>query len=764
MPESLFFAHSSPGQALEEAGEPLREHLTLVAGTAARFAEPLGAALEARAAGLLHDLGKYSELFLRRLRGMEKGLDHWSNGAWAALTHYREAGIITALAIEGHHIGLQSGADEALRALEPKKLLARHPRGLTLTEADTRLLLARFAADGLELPHLADSLTSRIGPLLPWMLDVRLLFSCLVDADYLETEAHFQRAAQGERRYRPEGPALAAGEALARLELRVRELAASAPATGAVVALRNEVYADCHAAATAAPGLFTLTAPTGSGKTLAMLAFALRHAVTHGLRRVIVALPYLNIAEQTARVYRELFTAAFGENYVIENHSLADGATPPDGGEAGAASLARLLAENWDAPLVLTTNVQLLESLFANRPAACRKLHRLAGSVILFDEAQALPPKLAVPTLAALSHLAARYRSSVVFATATQPAFDHLDGEVKKHGAEGWRPREILRRPTELFAAARRNRVRWETAEPRTWAGLAEEIAEREQVLVIVNLKRHARDLAAAVEERVGRGGLFHLSTNLCPSHREAVLQEVRARLAPDSGAPCRLIATQCVEAGVDLDFPSVWRALGPLEAIAQAAGRANRNGRLAGGGEVRVFLPAEEGYPPGGYEQAKDVTRSLLTEKGPAGLDLDAPELYREYFQRLYGLTKVTERWEELESAIKGQNFVEVAKHYRLINKEAIEILVPYDPAVFRVLRRELEERGRLTRDWMRKARRHSVSVFRPKHDDGLWQVLEGAPLGRDERSEEWYVLLQEELYDRDLRGLVAAEPSWIG
>lgn len=762
MKPETFYAHSAPDR---ERWEPLAEHLARVAGSAARFAHPLGAESEALAAGLLHDLGKYSGLFTRRLQNLEKGLDHWSIGAWAALTRYRQAGMAAALAIEGHHIGLQRGDSESLKALDPRQLAVRHPRNLRLTESDPDRLLDRMTADQLELPLVERSLADYAGPQLPWMLDVRMLFSCLVDADFLETDAHFHRGPTGERAYRPSGPELRAAEALALVERNVQELAQDKPAAEWMISLRAEVFADCLAAGAKAPGLFTLTAPTGSGKTLAMLAFALRHAREHGMQRVILALPFLTIAEQTARTYRELFEAAYGKLYVVENHSLADASAPAEASEpdAGPASIARLLAENWDAPLVLTTNVQLLESLFANRPAACRKLHSLAGSIILFDEAQALPPHLAVPTLAALSHLAHRYHSTVVFATATQPAFDHVDAQVRPVCPQGWRPHEIIRQPERLFARAHRNRVRWDTTSPCSWAELAGQIAAEEQALVIVNLKRQARDLAAGVAVRCGKKDLFHLSTNLCPVHREVMLSEVRARLDPRSPQSCRLIATQCVEAGVDLDFPQVWRAMGPLEAIAQAAGRANRNGRIPGGGEIRVFLPADEGYPPGGYEQATDVTRGLLAERGPDGMDLDSTALYREYFERLYDLTKVTERWEKLQQAIVARDFAETAKLYRLIGKEAIEILVPYDPAAFQGLRGELAAAGRLTTRWIRKARRHAVSVFRPKPDDPLWQILEPAPLGRGERSEEWFVLLREENYDRKLLGLLAAEAQWI-
>lgn len=757
-----FYAHSAPDNGEAEA---LAEHLSRVAESAARFAASFGSASEGRAAGLLHDLGKYSNLFTRRLKGLERGLDHWSIGAWVALQRYQASGVATALVAEGHHIGLQRGDGESLRALDPRRLAKRHPRNLQLTECDHGLLLGRLEADGLQLPALERSLADDQGPQLPWMLDVRMLFSCLVDADFLETEAHFHRGELGQRRYRESGPELQAADALGRVSRRVEELARSRCADERVMSQRAEVFADCLAASDGAPGLFTLTAPTGSGKTLAMLAFALKHARENRMRRVVLALPFLTIAEQTARIYRELFEAAYGKTYLIESHSLAGMSAPSGGGEAnsGVERVQRLLAENWDAPLVLTTNVQLLESLFANRPSACRKLHRLAGSVVLLDETQTLPPHLAVPTLAALSHLSQRYRSTVVFATATQPAFKHLHKQVEKLCSAGWQPSEIIRQPECLFRRVKRYRPEWRIAKPIAWSELAGEIAAEQRGLVIVNLKRHARDLTAALAKRCAEGDVFHLSTNLCPSHRESMLREVRDRLKAGSQRRCLLIATQCVEAGVDLDFPVVWRALAPLEAIAQAAGRANRNGRLTDGGMVHVFLPEDEGYPPGGYEQATDVTRGLFAERGPEGMDLNSPSLFRDYFQRLYDLTKVTDRWEELRRAITARDFVATAELYRLIGKEAIEILVPYDPDEFRRLRRELLATGRLTQPWIRRARRHAVSVFRPKPDDPLWQVLEPAPLGRGESSDEWFLLLQEKAYDRSLLGLLAAEAQWI-
>lgn len=765
----VYYAHSAPTR---QQWEPLRVHLAAVAARAGAFAACFGAGDEGRAAGLLHDLGKYSERFTRRLEGRERGLDHWSLGAWAALSKLKESGIAVALAVQGHHVGLQRGDDSALRELSPKRLSERHRLGLALTESDVELLLRRFAADGLALPGLAGSLFSRRAPRGGGMLDVRMLFSSLVDADYLETEGHFL-AVEAERHVaRPVGQSLRAAEALALVEARIVELAASAKAAPEVLRLRRDLMSACAAAAELPLGLFTLSAPTGAGKTLAMLAFALRHAMCHGLRRVVMVIPYLSILEQTARVYRELLEPAFGPAYVLEHHSLAgirgrELAGTDDRDEIGEARRAeRQLAENWDAPLVVTTSVQMLESLFAQRPAACRKLHRLAGSVLLFDEVQTLPVRLAVPTLAALSHLAQRYGASVVFSTATQPAFDHLDARVRELAASGWQPREVVPRDLGLFARARRTREVWRVEAATPWAELAAELAGHRQVLVIVNLKRHAADLATRLAAG-GAEGVQHLSTSLCPAHRERVLAAVRSRL--DGGEACRLVATQCVEAGVDIDFPTVYRAFGPLEAIAQAAGRCNRNGRLDGSGEVRVFLPEEQAYPPGGYRQAAGATMTLLLQRGAAGMDLQSPELFRSYYRLLYEWTGVDSGdgrgTRELREAIEALDFPSVAALYRLIDQDAINVLVPYDLATWDALRTELRTRGRLTAGWVQRARAHAVSLFRPRADNPVLGFLDPAPLGRGEpeRAADWFVYLEAAHYDRELLGLTAAEKLWI-
>ena len=382
----------------------------------------------------------------------------------------------------------------------------------------------------------------------------------------------------------------------------------------------------------------------------------------------------------------------------------------------------------------------------------------VAGRVILFDEVQTLPPQLAVPTLAALSRLAERYGATVVFSTATKPAFAHLDARVREYAPSGWQPREIAPPAISLFVRARRTDVTWDIDPPCSWEALAEQIArdEKGQALCIVNLKRHAQKLFKLLKGK-NLSGLSHLSTNMCPAHREKVLRKVRCRLNADVPQPCRLISTQCVEAGVDVDFPVVYRALGPLDSIAQAAGRCNRNGKLERPGEVRVFLPEfhpdeKALYPPGGYEQAANVTQMLLKNRGAEGMDINDPVLFDTYYKSLYGLTGNTDLCKDLEDALQRRSFVDVAGHYRLINQDAINILVPYDLAVYQELREQLEKDGRLTRKWVSRARPYTISLFRPKHDDEVRNFLEPAPLGFREWSDDWFIYLKPEHYKTDV------------
>jgi CRISPR-associated helicase Cas3/CRISPR-associated endonuclease Cas3-HD len=773
-----FYAHSKNSVGHYH---PLAEHLRSVGDLAQTYAQACPWPDEARLAGLLHDLGKYGERFQARLRGEDQGLDHWSQGAWLALSEYRA--LAAGLAIQGHHIGLQYLSPDSLRGMDLKKLLERHPLQLALSHKDLPELKTRMQADGI-LPTKPAQTVLGVDPSssLNRMLDVRMLFSALVDADFLDTEAHFQGDENG-KAYRKPGPELQAEKALAVLLQEIGRLAERTEAVETVVQVRQALRGDCLNAADAAPGLFTLTAPTGSGKTLAMLAFALSHAQKQGLRRVVMVIPYLSIIEQTARIYREIFDPEiFGKDYVLEHHSLAgrgsENRQADDEGDIESVEAAerrrRLLAENWDAPLIVTTSVQALESLFSNRPSACRKLHRLARSVILFDEAQTLPPGLAVPTLATLSHLAQAYGSSVVFSTATQPAFEHLHKDVGKHSPQGWNPRPIVPEPARLFAPLRRVKVCWpEPGQVIAWPELAEKLREAGQGLCIVNMKKHAKALWEALtdEAPVGAGfsprkseledctfgeeDRFHLSTNLCSAHRRDVLDAVRARLKGKQAV--QLVATQCIEAGVDVDFPLVFRAMAPLDAIIQAAGRCNREGKLALG-ETHVFMPdsppEERLYPAESYQQAAAVTQSLLLKHGPTGMALDDPAFIDAYYRELYDIGKPeqSKKTRQIEDRIKAGAFPEIAREYRLIDQDTINVVVPYAPCL--ELFGELQERAGkegLTAEWIKSARPLAVSLYRPKQDDPVWDSLLPVQSKRQHGKkslEDWFIAARPEHY----------------
>lgn len=728
-----------------------KEHLAEVARLATEFSGLSPWRCEAALAGLLHDFGKYGDLFQARLRGEACGLDHWSAGAWVALSEYQA--VAAALAIQGHHIGLQRGGKDALGLINPLVLAQRHPQNLTLSDSDLRRLKSRANADLINFVK-PDNLIINpreifINPLAA-MLDVRMLFSCLTDADFVDTEAHFEGMT------REKGPMLNVSAALQALtDFMNGSVRSTSRADQSILGARNALWEMVTKAADRPPGLLTLTAPTGSGKTLAMLKFALEHAVRNDLKRIVLVVPFLSIIEQTATIYRAIFKT-FPANYVLEHHSLAGLGSEEAKTDAEAATerARRLLAENWDAPIIITTNVQLLESLFSNRPSACRKLHNLMESIIMFDEAQTLPPALAVPTLGALSHLSTTYRSTVLFATATQPAFDTLDHAVSAQVPGGWRPAEAAPDHAGLYQTLRRYEVLWpDEGESKGWSDLADEIRGEEQALCVVNLKSHAQSL---LDELKNDAAIFHLSTNLCAFHRRAVLENVRHRLT--NKLPCRLISTQCIEAGVDVDFPAVYRALAPLDAIAQAAGRCNREGRLLDVignrkmGEVRVFEPDVTGdyrkrYPTRAYFQAAEVTRSMLIRarrSGLVGLDLNDPQIFREYYKALYDLSPPETLNNELAKAIIAVDFVRVAQEYRLIDQSAIQVLVPYEKYrdLFDELQHQQDKEG-INGKWIREAQGLAVSVFRPKEDHSAWGVLIPAKLRNGKGvSNEWFIL----------------------
>lgn len=617
------FAHSVEGRPMSE-WEPLSHHLATVGRRAADFATAFGWAGPAGIAGLLHDIGKCSVAFQSYIAtpadeaaGAKRGPDHSTAGARVAAKTYPGAlGRLLAFAIAGHHAGLSDAGDLKRRLDEEAYELESYEGWEAHSGSLPDIKLLRPARQAALSEHAGFT---------PAFL-ARMLFSCLVDADFLETEAFYARA-RGERVERGGHTSLATLRE--RLQHYMAAKRAASPASP-VNALRASVLDHAVSKATLAPGLFTLTVPTGGGKTLASLSFALGHAVSHGMDRVVYVIPYTSIIEQTAQVFREALDA---HDDVLEHHAsfdweraaLARGevAKADDEGPGGIDKLRRA-AENWDAPIVVTTAVQFFESLFASRPSRCRKLHNLARAVIVLDEAQTLPLHLLRPCMAALDELCRNYGASVVLCTATQPALREKD-----HFAGGFKiddDRELAPHPRTLYIELKRVSVEV-LPEPATDAAIAGRFAAQPQMLCIVNSRAHARALFDAIRDLPGA---THLTTLMCPRHRQSVLQELRHRLK--EGAAVRLVATSLIEAGVDVDFPEVWRAVAGLDSIAQAAGRCNREGLLAAG-RVVVFTPAEA-KSPRALEAVWQATRPVLRKHSDDLLGLVAVDAY---FRELY-------------------------------------------------------------------------------------------------------------------------------
>ena len=486
-------------------------------------------------------------------------------------------------------------------------------------------------------------------------LYLRLLFSALVDADWLDTESHLDPAVSSERT----PPDLS----LCTLWERFLDNQRTLPhQTDSVVNdARKEVYYSAVMAAESDTGVFRLTVPTGGGKTLSAMAFALRHAMKHDLQRVIIATPYTSITEQTAQVYRDIFgTDEQGREVVLEHHShaMASAEADTNGDFHLARNRARLAAENWDAPIIVTTTVQLFESLFSNGTSRIRKAHRLAGSVIILDEAQTLPLRLLDSITDAIRQLTTWGRTTVVLSTATQPAFEALKPFADLS------PVEIVPHPERWFDALRRVEYEWRVDRPLPWEDAAQLLRDERQGLAVVNLKKDALKLLDALDDPAA----LHLSTNLCGAHRRQVIGQVRERLG--RGDLCRLVSTQVVETGVDLDFPFVMRAMGPLDAIIQAAGRCNREGSLRRG-RVLVFLPEGSGTPPGEYGAATGLARSVLG----GGADLDVPAVAREYFRRLYDTLETDVR--QVQERRRVFDFPEVARRFHMIDDDTESVVI---------------------------------------------------------------------------------------
>lgn len=688
----MLYAHSP-----NAAGDwhPLAQHLREVARLAGEFGDAFGAGGLCHLAGLLHDVGKADPAWQAYLRASDAGtyrgrkIDHKAAGASLARTWGNDA---VAMLIQAHHGGLQSPA-EFKQWFQEKSALGGMKAALAAVEHEIPELVAerrRSSPSGWPNERLAFEVL------------LRLAYSALVDADTLDTEGHRLAGAPSGR-----GSQLEIDHLLASFTTNYERRFSGAPPT-AVNRVRREVYEAAMAAAVRPPGLFRLTVPTGGGKTLAGIAFALRHAAENGLQRVVSAVPFTTITEQTAKEYRDILAA--GDGAVLEHHSAAIEATNEDDEDDDATAMwARLAAENWDAPIVVTTTVQLFESLFASRRNRMRKLHNLARSVIVIDEAQALPTGLLAPILDGLKRLVADAGATVVISTATQPAFDALP-EFRGLDAV-----EIVPGHAAHFEALERVSYEWRTSARHEWNEVGEWLRGEGSALAIVNTVAHSRELY----EALGDDEAIHLSTRLCGAHRRATLDRVRERLR--DGQPCRVVSTQLVEAGVDLDFPAVYRALGPFDSIVQAAGRCNREGKL-GRGRVVVFRPPDDSMPPGVYRTGAGLTEVVTATPG---FSPSHPDAARVYSTLLYesastdakGIQRLRERWD----------FPRVAEAFRMIEDDQVDVIVPYGTTeerreVERIVER-LRHRQAGSREDFRKLQPYIVQIRRREWDEARQQ-----------------------------------------
>lgn len=664
-----FFAHS--GLAADRSDwQLLATHLLDTGAAAANRARPFGAQGLAEVAGRLHDLGKYTWKFQKRLCGEIPRVDHATWGARIASQRYGPLGTLIAYGVAGHHAGLADGADgqaDITRSTLHTRLSEEYreanlPPLLDIWQKELPLPPTVGLPEGFQAHPDAGRRSFQLALL------ARMVFSCLVDADFVDTDNYY-RGIEGRLRREDEiGP----GPGLAELRERLDAHLAGFPREGGINPLRRCILDHVRGQAPEAPGLFSLTVPTGGGKTLASLAFALDHAIAHGLRRVIYVIPFTSIVEQNAQVFRQAF-GDLGDRAVLEHHSafFDDPAAAPQSIEKR-----RLAMENWEMPVVVTTAVQFFESLFADRSSRCRKLHNIAGSVVILDEAQTLPLPLLRPCVALLDELARNYRTSLVLCTATQPALAEAQGF--EGGLQGIR--ELAPEPHALYDRLRRVRVRH--AGVLDDDDVSSQLHQREQVLCIVNNRRHARHLFESI---AGLTGARHLTTLMYARHRSRVLADVRRMLK--AGEPCRLVSTSLIEAGVDVDFPAVLRAEAGLDSIAQAAGRCNREGRRAPEeSEVIVFENANADWaPPPELRRFAEVFREIERHHRDDLLALDA---VRDYFQTLYwrmgtGLMDRDDLLGLLRTAgIDSLPLETLAARFRIIRTTMRPVIVPFDPS----------------------------------------------------------------------------------
>ncbi|MGC7871553.1 CRISPR-associated helicase Cas3' [Desulfosporosinus sp. SYSU MS00001] len=626
-------------------------HLENTANQAKKFANCFHNGDYAYACGMMHDIGKYAMEFQDKvINNSNARVDHSTAGAIEINKAFVSLGKLLAYCIAGHHGGLPDGGSKSDTAIETT-LNGRLKRAMQLHDYS-------YFKNEINISECLPGRIPNIKPLnkggFSLSFFARMIYSCLVDADFLDTE-RFMSMGKVVRSANYDYPFF--NEKLNTYINEFKDMERE------INQKRAEILNCCREKAQSERGLYTLTVPTGGGKTISSLAFAMKHVLNHDMERIIYVIPYTSIIEQTGKVFKEIL----GQGNVLEHHSNFDFKDDED----SILHKLKLASENWDIPVVVTTNVQFFESLFAHKPSRCRKIHNIANSVIIFDEAQMLPTPFLIPCLMAISELVRNYRSTCVLCSATQPSLkDRFPKEIAIS--------EICENTDALYEFFRRTQViyigQMETTQ------IAAELNSCDQALCIVNNKKHAGEIYSALRGE----GIFHLSTRMCPKHRSDVLEEIKQRLK--DGQPCKVVSTQLIEAGVDVDFPVVYRAMAGIDSIVQAAGRCNRENKLEVG-IVNVFEP-ESRYAqnmPSSIKRPIEVAKSIMTRYE----DILSPQAIKSYFEELYDFEgeaglDIHNIFKMMESGAEGCNFnfnfKQVAGQFKLIDENTVPLIIGLD------------------------------------------------------------------------------------
>lgn len=692
----MYIAHTRENDSKTQS---IKEHLENTASKAKDFANSFNNGDYAYICGMLHDIGKYSTEFQNKINNnSNRRVDHSTAGAIEINKTIDLFGKWLAYCIAGHHGGLPDGGNKSDTAIE-----------VTLNGRLKRVKqLPNYLYFEKEI-NIADFLPKEIPNIKPLnkggfsvSFYIRMIYSCLVDSDYLDTEV-FMSVGGVDRSVNYDFKLFnnKLNSYISKFSNRERQINQK----------RAEILDDCISKSKHEKGLYTLTVPTGGGKTISSLAFSINHVLEHHMDRIIYVIPYTSIIEQTAKIFKDIF----GYENVLEHHSNFDFKDDED----LIFHKMKLSSENWDIPIVVTTNVQFFESLFANKSLRCRKLHNIANSVIIFDEAQMIPTEFLTPCLKAISELVTSYRSTCVLCSATQPS---LKDRFK---SEGIVISEICENTELLYEFFRRTKVvirgKIEVSQ------LADELNNCNQVLCIVNSKKHAIEIYSSLSG----DGIFHLSTRMCPKHRNEVLKKIKERLK--DGLKCKVVSTQLIEAGVDVDFPVVYRSMAGIDSIVQAGGRCNRENNLEVG-IINVFEPESvfTKNMPSLIKRPIEVAKTIMSRFD----DILSPQAIKSYFEELYNFEgeeglDIHNIFNEMEKGAEGNNFnfnfKQIAEKFKLIDENTIPIIIEIDDKS-----KDLINKLRYTNEYksiLRAIQPYTVNVYQNEFDKmngaGLIEVV---------------------------------------